>query len=102
MRINDSTPSGLKSGNQAILTNPGALHGIDVIAPTSGTNFLTFYDSADSNVAGKIELAVVEADAGMVSINHEYFSPVIVNRGIYVVVTGSGSDCQYIVRYAIG
>lgn len=102
MRINDSTPSGLKSGNQAILVNPGSLHGIDVIAPTAGKNYLTFYDSADSNVSGKIELAFVEADAGMVSINHEFFTPVVVNKGIYVVVTGSGSDCQYIVRYAIG
>lgn len=102
MRLNDSTSSGLKSGNQQIIGMPGALHGIDVVAPSNGVNFITVYDSSDSNTTGKLEVAYVEADAGMVSINHEFFTPVVVNHGIYIKVTGSGVDCQYIVRFAAG
>lgn len=102
MRINDSTSSGLKTGDQQVLPGPGSLHGIDVISAASGVNYITLYDSADSNTSGKLELAFVEADAGMVSINHEFFTPVVVNNGIYVKVTGSGSGAQYIVRFAAG
>lgn len=102
MRLNDSTPSGLKEGDQQILAMPGSLHGIDVVAPSNGVNFITVYDSADGTTAGKVEVAYIEADAGMVSINHEFFTPVVLNRGLYVKVTGSGTDCQYIVRYAAG
>ncbi len=102
MRINDSTSSGLKSGDQLIFAGPGSLHGIDVIAPPSSINYITVYDSENSDVTGKLEVSFVEADAGMVSINHEYFTPVALNRGLYIKVTGGGVGAQYIVRFARG
>lgn len=102
MGFNPSTPSGLKSGNQVVMPGPGSLHGIDVKAPTSGISYLTVYDSKEASSSGKLALAIVEADAGMVSINHEFFTPVVVNDGIYVEVTGDGVGCQYIVRFARG
>lgn len=75
--------------------------GIDVQCPSTGYNILTVYDSADSNTSGKLVIAIIEADAGMVGINHEFFAPVAVNRGIYVAVSGTGTDYSYIVRYAL-
>lgn len=102
MRMNDSTPSGLKTGDQLIFAGPGSLHGIDVIAPTSSVNYVTVYDSEDSTVSGKLEVAFVEADAGMVSVNHEFFTPVVCNRGCYIKITGNGTDCRYIIRFAKG
>jgi len=102
MRFNDSTPSGLKTGDTLIFSGPGQVHGIDVVAPTSSVNYLTVYDSEDSSTSSKIEVAFVEADAGMVSINHEFFTPVTCNRGCYIKITGNGTDCRYIVRYAKG
>lgn len=80
---------------------PGSLMGVDVQCPTSGSNVLTIYDSASSNVAGKTVLCIVQADAGLVGINHEFFAPVGVNHGIYVAVSGIGTDYSYIVRFAL-
>lgn len=101
MFINYSTSSGLKTTSTQISTQPGSLSGVDVRSPTSGVSYLTLYDSENSSTSGKLVLAVVEADAGMVSVNHEFFIPVAVNRGIYAELSGSGVDAQYIVRFSL-
>lgn len=101
MYINYSTSSGLKTESSLISPFPGSLMGIDVKAPSSGVNIITLYDSENPSVNGKLVLCEVEADAGMVSINHEFFVPVVVNRGIYALVSGTGEDCSYIVRFAL-
>ena len=101
MYINYSTSSGLRSTSAQISSQPGSLMGIDAVSPSSGINYLTVYDSEDSNTTGKLVIAFVEVDAGMVSINHEFFAPVAVNRGIYIEMTGSGSGCSYIARYCL-
>lgn len=101
MYINYSTPSGLKTTSAQISSRPGSLNGVDVQCPTTGYNIVTIYDSSTSDTSGKIVLAVVEADAGMVGINHEFFVPVAVNQGIYVSVTGTGTDYSYNVRYGL-
>lgn len=101
MYINYSTPSGLKTASAQITTFPGSLSGIDVQCPDTGSVLLTAYDSADSNVSGKLVLAIVQADAGQIGINHEFFIPVVVNRGIYVAVSGSGTGYSYNVRYTL-
>lgn len=75
--------------------------GVDVRCPDTGRTFLTVYDSENSDISGKLVLAELEADAGMVSINHEFFAPVAVNRGIYVDVSGTGVNYAYIVRFAL-
>lgn len=101
MYINYSSSSGLKTTSAQIVAIPGSLMGFDVMAASSGQNFFTIYDSEDSNVSGKTVLALIEADAGMVSINHEFFAPVGVNRGIYVAVSGTGTGYSYIVRFGV-
>lgn len=101
MYINYSTSSGLKTSSAQISSMSGSLMGVDVQSPTSGSNLLTIYDSENSSTSGKKVLVIIEADAGMVGINHEFFAPVAVNRGIYVAVSGTGTDYSYIVRYAL-
>lgn len=101
MYVNYATSSGLKTAASQVSVNPGALMGIDVQCPSAGKNVLTIYDSANSSTSGKLVLSIIEADAGMVSINHEYFSPLTVNNGIYVSVSGTGTDYSYVVRYGI-
>lgn len=98
---NYSTSSGLKTDSAQISVLCGSLRGLDVKAASAGSNLFTVYDSFNSSVSGKLVLAIIEADAGMVSVNHEFFSPLAVNNGIYVVVSGDGSDYSYIVRYAL-
>lgn len=99
--MNYSTSSGVKTAAAQITNQPGSLMGFDVQCPSTGYNILTVYDSEDSNTSGKLVLAIIEADAGMVGINHEFFAPTVVNRGIYVSVAGTGTDYSYIVRYAL-
>ncbi len=101
MYINYSTPSGLKTASAQISTMSGSLMGFDVQCPSSGYNIFTVYDSENSTTSGKTIIAVIEGDAGMVGINHEFFAPVAVNRGIYVSVSGTGTDYSYIVRYSL-
>jgi hypothetical protein len=101
MYINYSTSSGLKTAAGQISAQPGSLMGFDAKSPTTGYNIFTIYDSEDSNVSGKLVIAIVESDAGMVAVNHEFFCPVNINRGIYVAVSGTGTDYSYIVRFAL-
>lgn len=75
MYINYSSSSGLKTTSAQITSYTGALMGFDVQCPSTGYNIFTIYDSFDSNTSGKRVLAVVEGDAGMVGINHEFFAP---------------------------
>ena len=66
---------------------------------------MKIYDSEDSDLTGKLVLAEFHVDAGHISLNHEYFSAVAVNRGIYAEVTNSetnGNTPTYVVRYGIG
>ncbi len=99
-----SNPSGLKTSSSQIMVGPGALSGIDAVAPSSGVVVLTIYDSPDNNTSGRVVLAQVEVDAGMVSVNHEFTTPVGVNQGIYVEATGTGiaNNYSYIVRFLRG
>lgn len=99
------TGSGQQTGNAQISIQRGALLGIDVIPPSSGFATVLVYDSEDSNVAGKRIISEVVVDAGYISMNHEYFVPQGVNRGIYCTIVysgGSAADSHYYVRYLIG
>lgn len=100
MRINYSTSSGVKIASSQILVGSGALHGVDLSPPTTGQSTLTVYDSENSTILGKLVLAEVYVDAGLATVNHEYFNPVCVNRGIYTVFSGNGNN--YIIRYIAG
>ena len=88
-----------------ISINPGSLSGVDVTPPSEGCSVVKIYDSEDSSLSGKLVLAEFHVDAGHISLNHEYFSAVAVNRGIYAEVTNvsvGASTPSYVVRYGIG
>lgn len=81
---------------------PGALLGIDLMPPSAGYSILTVYDSANGDTNALI-ISQLVCDAGMVGINHEYFVPVAVNRGIYCTLTNvGGNNAQYFLRFSLG
>ena len=95
-----STSSGLKSASAQITTRCAGLAGIDANPPAAGYATITIYDSEDSNTSGKLVLAEIQLDAGYISVNHEYNSPVIANRGIYAVLTETGgTGTTFVARY---
>lgn len=102
MYINYATSSGQQTASAQITPLIGSLMGIDLTPPTTGYSVLTVYDSENSSISGKLILSELYCDAGTVGINHEYFVPVAVNRGIYCVLSGTGSGSHFYVRYAVG
>lgn len=103
MFVNYSTSSGQKTATAQIWTSTGSLSGVDLTPPASGQASLLIYDSENSNLTNKVILAELLVDAGTVGINHEFYAPVGVNRGIYCVLTQTmGTDCRYYVRYSAG
>lgn len=93
------TSSGLKTADASILARPGYLHTIMVDPPSSGVATLTIYDSENSSVSGKTELAYIEIPAGVASDPIHFTTPLNANRGIYGVLTGTAAG--YIVHFSI-
>lgn len=102
MHINYSTSSGLKASSAVITAMTSTLMGVDVTPPTSGYTIFTIYDSNNSSTSGKNIIAQVYVDAGTTGVNHEFFAPVLLSQGIYAELAGTGTDSQYIVRFALG
>lgn len=102
MYINYSTSSGQQTVTAQVSTLPGSLAGVDLTPPTSGYSTLVIYDSENSSTSGKIILSEIFCDAGAVGVNHEYFAPVAVNRGLYCVLTSTGAGSHYYLRFAVG
>lgn len=102
--MNYATNSGQKTASAQISLYPGALMGVDLTPPTTGYAILTVYDSEDSNTAGKLIISELYVDAGYSGINHEYFSPVVVNKGIYCTLVSSdpSTGSHYYIRYILG
>jgi hypothetical protein len=98
--MNYTTTSGRKTSSEVILAAPGALCGVDMQPPTSGQATLYIYDSENSNTSGKLIIAELVCDAGMNGLQHEYFLPATVNRGLYAELTGA--NASYIVRFTMG
>lgn len=100
MFINYSTSSGLKISTGQITFMPGAVLGIDLMPPGAGYSTLTVYDSNNANSSGNdLIVSQLVVDAGTVGLNHEYFVPVAINRGIYctLVNTGGSGDRKSVV-----
>lgn len=94
-----STSSGIRAGSAQITSISGAVCGVDLKAPTTGQVTLTLYDSNTSDVTGKEVLAEIHMDAGLAGVNHEFAAPIIVNHGIYALLTGTST---YLIRYLVG
>lgn len=98
-----STPSGLQIATAQITTAPGSIQGIDLMPPSAGYAILTVYDTNNGDT-GALIVTKLYVDAGTVGINHEYFAPVAINRGIYctLVQTPPDEGAQYFVRFNAG
>lgn len=105
MFINYSTSSGLQSATTQLTSMPGALLGVDLMPPNAGYATLTVYDSNNANAGGSdLIISQLIVDAGTVGLNHEYFVPVAVNRGIYctLIYTGGSTNANFFLRYSLG
>lgn len=98
--MNYTTTSDRKTASAQITVLPGALCGLDAQAPESGQATFYVYDSENASLSGKQIIAEIVVDAGFGGMQHEYFLPAAVNRGIYVQATGA--QTAYIVRYIVG
>lgn len=98
-----STPSGLKTGTLQITQSAGSIQGIDLMPPDSGYATLTVYDTNSGDTSALIVTELV-VDAGTIGINHEYFAPVAINRGIYcvLIMVPDSQNAKYIIRYNAG
>lgn len=99
------TSSGQQIATGQISVMRGALLGIDLTPPSSGSTILLVYDSENSDLTNKKILTEIVVDAGYLGLNHEYMVPLGVDRGLYCLLTyssGSASDSHYYVRYLIG
>lgn len=94
-----STSSGLKSADAQITTQQSYVMGFDLQPPCTGIITFTVYDSSNSDTTNKLVLAQAEIDAGVASINHEFFAPIIANSGIYCTISGGTSTYQ--LRYSL-
>lgn len=93
------TSSGIKADNAVIMVGPGALCGVDVCAPDSGTVTVKIYDNATA-AAGTV---VYESEvlAGLASDHYEW--PAInVNNGLYLSVGGTKTGVEIVVRFTRG
>lgn len=103
LQIPYSTSSGLQTDTAQITIAPGSIAGIDLMPPSAGYAVLTIYDSSVGITANALILTQLYVDAGTVGINHEYFAPVAVNKGIYcTLVQTGGAGSQYFLRYNAG
>lgn len=102
LQIPYSTSTGQQLATIQLTTSPGSIAGIDLMPPNAGYAILTVYDTNNSDTASLI-VTQLYVDAGTVGINHEYFAPVAINRGIYcTLVETGGTGAQYFLRYNAG
>lgn len=100
--MNYASSSGQKTASAQISQLPGGLVGLDITPPTSGYVHLTVYDSEDSNTAGKIILTEAYVDAGATGLNHNFYMPLAVNRGLYCDLSGTGTGSAYYIHFVVG
>lgn len=102
LQIPYSTSSGQQTATAQLTTAPGSIAGIDLMPPNAGYAILTIYDSNSSSTSALI-VTQLYVDAGTVGINHEYFAPVAINKGIFcTLVQTGGTGAQYFLRYNAG
>jgi len=102
IQIPYSTSSGLQTATAQLMSGPGSIAGIDLMPPNAGYAVLTVYDTNVGDT-GALIVTQLYVDAGTVGINHEYFAPVAINRGIYCTLTQTGgTGAQYFLRYNAG
>jgi len=95
------TSSGLKSADAQITSMDSQLFIVQLLGDGTNAATLTVYDSENSTTAGKVVLAKLSLDAGLVqaeSLSSDH--GIVANRGIYCDISGTGAE--YIVHYCLG
>lgn len=95
------TSSGLKVADAQITSMDSQLFNVQLLGDGTNAATLTIYDSENSSISGKLVLAKLSLDAGLVqaeTLNSEH--GIVANRGIYCDVSGTGAE--YIVHYCLG
>ncbi len=90
-----STSSGLQTANVLVTANPAKLTSV-VLNPAAAASTLIVYDNNTAAASGTV-LAKVVVPASAASVSVVFDSPVVANRGLYCVVTGTAAD--YVVTY---
>jgi hypothetical protein len=93
-----STTSGLKSADVAIMTKPGKIKSVILLADGTNAATLILYDNA-SAASGTV-LVKIAVDAGLVYESFNSDHGIVCNNGIYADVTGTGAE--FIVHYELG
>lgn len=102
VQIPYSTSTGQQTATAQLTTSPGSIAGIDLMPPNAGYSILTIYDT-NVGSTGALIVTQLYVDAGTVGVNHEYFAPVAINKGIYcTLVNTGGTGSQYFLRYNAG
>jgi len=95
------TSSGLLSADAQIISMPGQLFTAQLLGDGTNAATLTIYDSENSTTSGKLVLAKITLDAGLVQAEHLVLEhSLVANRGIYCDVSGTGAE--YIIGYVLG
>jgi hypothetical protein len=84
-------PSGVKTGNFLMKTEPCYLGGVLVITDGSNAATVTVYDDSLDRTSGKIVWQ--NTDAGASNYGGGFFvAPIKCNNGIYITISGSGAS----------
>lgn len=85
-----SVSSGELSASAQVFVGRCYVTGAQLMPPSAGTATLKIYDSENSTTTGKVVLAEIACQTA--GINGSYESgPIIAQRGIYCVLTGTAS-----------
>src|SRR5947207_1630937 len=96
------TSTGAQSASFQINANPGQLFGFSLYGDGTNAASLIIYDSENSSVSGKLELAELQLKATEKQASAPDFlnHGIVANRGMYAVLSGTGASC--IVYYTLG
>lgn len=92
-----STSSGLKNADGAIVTQPCKIHAITLNPGTTASSAI-LYDNA-SAASGTVAFKIVGA-ANDTSCHAHLDVPVACQNGIYLDISGTGADC--VIYYSLG
>lgn len=98
--MNQANSSGLLTASAQVSTLAGRIYGLQVTGDATNAGLAIVYDSENSTVSGKTVLCKVRVTAGAPSNEIVFNEGVILNRGIYVALTGTG--CEAIAYYSLG
>lgn len=96
-----ASTSDVQTADAQITLMPGLLHGVALLGDGTNACNVKVYDSENNSLGGKKLLATLSLPAaGTTDISQIFNFAVVVNRGIYCDVTGTGAS--YFIYYTLG